>query len=284
MADVPLIGITGGIIPPSPQPPPLSNKQEDNPELVTADSFGRSETSLANPVIEKPSLFGLPAPDLCSKGDQKHEQAKDSEFLPPEKCLPLPLTRQAFYYDCGPDALQSVLMYYGEEYVLSELMEMCHTTPEGTNPRDIVRVARELGFEVEMKENLTVDDLKKAYENKVPVIIDCQAWRDGEDLQKPWSEVWDSGHYMSVIGVDDNYVYFMDPSLLGSRGVIPRKEFEERWHDIDEKKYFQSGIFIYGKKPSPPPAYIHVMSDLPQCLSSLLTENDTSGDQYKQVK
>jgi uncharacterized protein len=284
MADVPLTGITGPINPLVPHAKSLpAIEAQDTPKLTAADGYsGSVAASLES--TDKPSSLPSTATDLCSKGDNDPVPAADPGFLPPDKLLPLPLTRQAYTFDCGPDALQSVLMYYGEEYLLSELMEKCHTTSEGTNPRDIVRVAHELGFEAEVKENLTIEDLKKSVDNKVPVIIDCQAWRDGEDLEKPWSEVWDSGHYMSVIGVDDKYVYFMDPSLLGSRGVIPRKEFEERWHDIDEKKYFQSGIFIYGKKPSPPPTYIHVLSDLPQCLSSLTVDKGDEGSRYTQIR
>ncbi|MDQ7821479.1 MAG: cysteine peptidase family C39 domain-containing protein [Candidatus Eremiobacteraeota bacterium] len=188
----------------------------------------------------------------------KPEDPKTEEIPPP--LLPVPDTRQAFDYTCGASSLQAVLMYYGEEYLESDLMKMLGTTQNGTTPQDIVRVARELGFDVEMKENMTVDDLAKLTREKVPVIVDGQAWREGEDLKKPWSEVWESGHYMVAVGVGEKNVYLEDPSILGSKGIIPRGEFEERWHDYDDRKYYNLGIIIKGKKPMPPPPFISVLS------------------------
>jgi predicted double-glycine peptidase len=173
--------------------------------------------------------------------------------------LPVPDTRQCTTYSCGAAALQAVLMYWGIEYVESDLMARLNTDPQnGTNPRDIVRVAQEEGLQAELRENVTLDDLQKSVEDGCPVIIDCQAWRDGDDLSRPWKEVWDSGHYMVVIGMDDRNIYFEDPSLLGSRGFISRQEFEDRWHDVDEKKYVHGAIFIRGDKPAPPPGMVYV--------------------------
>ena len=189
----------------------------------------------------------------AKEADSKHAASK------PSKLLPVPDTSQSTDYSCGASALQAVLAYYGKEYSEPELMKMLHTTPkDGTNPKDIVRVARKLGFDAELRENLTIADIEKPVKKGKPVIVAIQAWREGAELNKPWSEVWDSGHYVSIIGSDEKNLYFEDPSLLGSRGFIPRKEFVDRWHDVDDKKYFQSAIFIEGKKPTPPPTYLHI--------------------------
>ncbi len=182
---------------------------------------------------------------------------KESSAWGPE-ILPVPDTRQSTEYSCGASALQAVLMYYGEEFGENELMDKLKTTYNGTNPRDITRVARELGFQAELRENCTLEDLEKSIKLKVPVIVSGQAWREGDDLKKPWKDVWDSGHYMVIVGLDEKNVYFEDPSLLGSKGFMPREEFLDRWHDVDEKKYLQLGIFITGKKPAPPPPFMHI--------------------------
>jgi len=105
---------------------------------------------------------------------------------------------------------------------------------------------------------LTLDDLQKSLDAKVPVIIEAQAWRDDVDKDKPWKDIWNSGHYMVVIGMDDKNVYFEDPSIFASKGAIPRDEFLDRWHDVDDRQYIHSGIFISGKAPNPPAAYIPV--------------------------
>lgn len=180
--------------------------------------------------------------------------------------LDVPDTRQSTEYSCGASALQAVLMYWGDEYSEKDLMDMLHTTEYGTHPEDIVRVGKELGYEAELKENLTLEDLEKSIKEGVPVIVTGQAWREGEDLNKPWKDVWESGHYMVVIGMDDNTVYIEDPSLLGSQGTMPRQEFLDRWHDYEgdipfddkDRKYIQAGIFIKGKAPKPRPEFVHI--------------------------
>ena len=75
----------------------------------------------------------------------------------------LKATRQSTEYSCGASALQAVLSYWGKDLDEDELMKLLHTTPEtGTYPEDIVRVARELGFEAEVKENLILDEVEKS--------------------------------------------------------------------------------------------------------------------------
>lgn len=177
--------------------------------------------------------------------------------VPLKMLVSVPDVRQCTEYSCGASALQAVLFYWGQEYREMTLMTMLHTTPEnGTHPNDILRVAKELGLEANIKENLTLADLEKAIDRGIPVIVCCQAWRDEEDFEKSWTEVWESGHYMVVIGYDQSNIYFEDPSLMGSRGVIPRSEFMDRWHDYEgdvpldpsDRKYCQAGIFIQGEK------------------------------------
>lgn len=173
--------------------------------------------------------------------------------------LPVPDTRQGTPFSCGASALQAILMYWGMELRESKLMKILHTSPEtGTTPEDIVRVAVNLGFRADLRQNLGIRDLEASMREGVPVIVMIQAWREGEDLRKPWTDVWESGHYVVVIGADDEKMYFEDPSILGSKGYLPRKEFLERWHDTNGKKYIRAGIFIRGKKPSPPPSYLPI--------------------------
>lgn len=191
-----------------------------------------------------------------------------AESLPGSKILSsVPDVRQCTDYSCGASALQAILFYWGCEYREMTLVEMLHTSPEnGTHPNDILRVAKELEFQVELKETLQIKDLEESIDQGIPVIICCQAWRDEEDKSKPWKEVWESGHYMIVIGYDETQLYFEDPSLLGSRGIIPKAEFLDRWHDYEgdsplddaDRKYCQAGIFIKGKAISEVPRFMYV--------------------------
>jgi predicted double-glycine peptidase len=169
----------------------------------------------------------------------------------------LKATRQSTEYSCGASALQAVLSYWGKDLDEEELMKLLHTTPEtGTYPEDIVRVAHDLGFEAEVKENLTIDDVEESTKKGNPVIVLGQAWRSREESNKAVADDWEDGHYVVILTVDKEYVYFEDPFVRMGKGFLPRQTFEEQWHNIGGKtasgvsKQMHLGIFIRGKKPA----------------------------------
>ena len=169
----------------------------------------------------------------------------------------VPDVRQSTGYTCGAAALQAVLAYWGAEEREDRLAARLKSTPEaGTHPLDIVRVAREYGLAAELREGLSLDDLEAALDAGTTVIVDLQAWRDRTDV--PWTETWDDGHYLVLLDMDGGNLYFEDPSLLGTRGVIPRVEFVARWHDYEgeppldptDRKYVRMAMFIRGDRPA----------------------------------
>jgi predicted double-glycine peptidase len=170
----------------------------------------------------------------------------------------VPDVRQSTGYTCGASALQAVLAYWGTEEREDRLAARLHSAPKaGTNPLEIVRVAREFGLTADLREGLELADLEAALASRTTVIVDLQAWRDRSDL--PWAETWDDGHYMVLLGADRDNLYFEDPVLLGSRGMIPRSEFIDRWHDYEgeppldptDRKYVHMAIFLRGSRPAP---------------------------------
>lgn len=174
----------------------------------------------------------------------------------------VPDVRQAEYYSCGASSFQAVMNYYGKNSVESDLRTMLNTTPaHGTYPWDMVRVARQQGFDAEWKENLTLNDLESALRQGTPVIIDGQRF---PDKNSTWENTWAWGHFMVVIGLDDHYVYLEDPFLLGSRLMMTREDFIASWHDYetelpaphDAKKYYHIGVFIRGTPPAVRPACV----------------------------
>lgn len=170
----------------------------------------------------------------------------------------VPDVRQSTGYTCGAAALQAVLSYWGTSEREDRLAARLRSTPEaGTHPLDILRVAREYGLTADLREGLDLADLERGLAAGDSVIVDLQAWRERTDI--PWSETWDDGHYMVLLGLDAANLYFEDPSLLGARGVIPRAEFVERWHDYEgaepldpsDRRYVHMAIFLRGAKPAP---------------------------------
>jgi len=190
------------------------------------------------------------------KGSAAHGP-EASPVLPSSLLSDVPDVRQSTGYSCGPAALQAVLAYWGIAEREDHLIACLHsTTEQGTHPEDIARGAREFGLQAELREGLSLDDLEAALKKGITAIVDLQAWRGQE--YRPWTEIWDDGHYMVLLGMDRDNLYFEDPSLLGSRGFIPRGEFLDRWHDYEgnppldakDRKYVHMAIFIRGSHPA----------------------------------
>jgi predicted double-glycine peptidase len=175
----------------------------------------------------------------------------------PRNLIRVPTVRQSTNYTCGVAALMSVLQYWGVEYredALKEELGAKFCNPDlGTNHLRILEFAKEQGFEAIKHLNLGLDNLKKMIDLGKPVMIALQAW--AEDPQTVnWKEDYEDGHYVVVIGYDDQNVFFMDPSTLGNYVYVPTQEFLDRWHDEDgdegKTKVIQLGLEIY--KATPP--------------------------------
>jgi len=162
-------------------------------------------------------------------------------------------TRQSTEYSCGASALQAVLSYWGKDVEEQELMQRLNTSPEtGTYVGDIVRVAREFGFSAEVKEDLPLPELHAALKKGMPVIVCGQAWRSREHSDKSVQEDWEDDHYIVVLGMDNNYVYYQDPFAKRGNAFVSHRLFEESWHNVrgitssDKKKQVHLGVFISG--------------------------------------
>jgi len=170
------------------------------------------------------------------------------------KLLPLPDVRQATTYTCGASSLQAILVYFGksDDRELHLADELNTSSDWGTEPREIKRVAEKFGLKAELREGMSLDDLRRCVDRGVPVMVAYQAWR-AEDKTTAWSDDWEDGHYSVVVGVDEDNVYLEDPSLIGEIGFIPHDEFMQRWHDIDKdgNRLRQFGIVISSKKKPP---------------------------------
>ena len=168
--------------------------------------------------------------------------------------LNVPDVVQPNNYSGGPTALQAVLAYYGTDISVTELINMTNTTENGTTPDNIALAAQNSGFTAEVKENLTLQDLQNNINQGTPIIVLCQAGKDNTALN--WTEDYENGQYLVVVGMDSQNVYFEDPTLLGSKGYIPLQEFLERWHDLyinpqtgNNTTVNHLGIIITGGQP-----------------------------------
>lgn len=129
---------------------------------------------------------------------------------------------------CGPASLKAVLAYYGVHKTEAELARLAGANPEdGTKPLGLARAARALGFQAEVQDNSSLDDVKKWLSEGVPVIVD---W---------WST--DEGHYSVVTAVQDGSVYMKDPEL-GTERTLTMADFERVWFDFESPTRQHRGL------------------------------------------
>ena len=175
------------------------------------------------------------------------------------------MVSQATSWTCGAAALMSALLYFGVfDDPESRLDAELAASPElGVNPLRMAATARRYGVDAEVRTGLTLDDLAAELDRRAVVIVAIQAWPSHPVVD--WSAVWDDGHYVVLVGIDDRRVYVMDPSLRTGYGYLPRGEFLQRWHDRDsvdgrEVVYDRLGIVIRGQRALPryPAAPTHV--------------------------
>lgn len=172
----------------------------------------------------------------------------------PADYLPVPLIRQSTDYSCGAAALLAALYYWNAyDGMESSLYPLLATTPaDGTEPSKLAEGARSFGLEAQLRENMSLEDLRLSLKKGETVILDLQAWRTPGSTV-PWSATWEDGHYVVLVGMDRSYVFVMDPSTPASYAYLPEKEFLDRWHDYENRsgkrrEYIRAGIVIRGKK------------------------------------
>jgi len=147
-----------------------------------------------------------------------------------------PFQETLFMSMCGPASLKIALSYYGIDKSERELAKMLNWNKEsGINDADILRVAKQLGFQTKLKRNSNFADIEKWLDKKAPVIVN---WFTRGRSDYSDSEIAE-GHYSVVSGLDDNHIYLQDPEI-GKVRKIKRDDFLKVWFDFPGK-YIKPG-------------------------------------------
>jgi predicted double-glycine peptidase len=202
-------------------------------------------------------LVALPFVIVSIVGAPLSAHAADPAPRLPSNALPVPLVPQATDYSCGAAALMSVL-YYWQVYdgTETDLYARLGTNEKwGTEPEPMAAMAKRLGLRAEIKQKMTLQDLRDHLKDGSTVILDLQAWRILKPHQTPlpWKDNWEDGHYVVLIGMDSLYAYFMDPSAHVGYGYMPIIELLDRWHDYEDRngpieRSEQLGVVISGTR------------------------------------
>jgi len=163
------------------------------------------------------------------------------------KSLEFPESKQAYYYDCGANALQSVLIYYGAVVREEKIVKLAGTKKKGTPVAGMKAAAKKCDLDYKAGK-MTVNEIKKYLDKKIPVILLIQAWPCKKNTD--WKNDWTDGHYVVAIGYDSTKLYFEDP-WTDYRTFLAYEEFIKRWHaSIYGKKHVNWGMAVFGLKIS----------------------------------
>lgn len=162
------------------------------------------------------------------------------------KIIKFPSLRQAYRWDCGANAMQSILAYYGIDIREQIVMQLTKTTKGGTPISGMKKVVKKYGLRFK-EGKMAIDDIEKYLDKKIPVILAIQAYPKKKNVD--WEKDWIDGHYVIAIGYDSKKLYFEDPASI-SRTYLTYGEFKKRWHDVDTngKKYINWGMAVFGEK------------------------------------
>jgi predicted double-glycine peptidase len=187
--------------------------------------------------------------DDLSDGDKKVVKKKPVKKVTDDAdvFLEVPVIRQSTDYSCGAASFLAILGYYGFDPYEKQIITAMGTTLAGTDPKGFPKAAKKFDLKADVKEHMTIDEVKERLDKKIPVILDIQAWGDKKD----YTDEWDDGHYVVAIGYDKEGFYLMDPSQIGY-SYVSSEELKKRWHDIlidNKTKFFDMGIAVSGKEP-----------------------------------
>lgn len=151
----------------------------------------------------------------------------------PSHTLPVPIYRQEKEYSCGAAALLSVMYYWqaynGEEKDLYPLLE---TDPQqGTEGIKIAEVAKSFGLDAKIDTDVTFSQLRTFLREGKTAILEIQAWPLRDHGNAAWRNIWNEGHFVTLIGMDELYGYFMDSAVENAYMYVPLEELNERWHN-----------------------------------------------------
>ena len=168
-------------------------------------------------------------------------------FLFENKLLDFPTSRQDNENSCGSSVVQSVLAYYGIDERQDDLNKELAASKDGISYKNIISKFKKHKLQVDPGQ-MSLDMIKEYIDNNYPVIILIQAYTDNK--KKPYTiDNYKDGHYVVVIGYDDQHLVVEDPSLNNKLGYIPLEELDVRWHGYgeDEKeKLDHFGIAVVG--------------------------------------
>ncbi len=151
------------------------------------------------------------------------------------------MREQKYDFDCSVAVAWSILKYYKVKVDYNALLKASKVCPvDGMQPIKLINLLKKYGIDFELHENKNIRFIKNQIKNEIPVIVIMQARKE---YNKTWKNTWIYGHYMVVIGYDENWLFIYDPSIGGMK-QLSHDQFYARWHDYDNKRDYIKSVII----------------------------------------
>jgi ABC-type bacteriocin/lantibiotic exporter with double-glycine peptidase domain len=159
------------------------------------------------------------------------------------KVLKLSTKGQWYDFDCGVAVAWCILKYRKIKVTYEAILKASKVCPvDGLKPQKIINLLWKFGLNAKIESLKNIAFLKKQINVGNPVIVLVQAKKE---YKKSWSNTWEHGHYVIVIGYDTNRLFVYDPSMGGSVKIFTHKQFYSRWHDyLHNTDYVRTVIYI----------------------------------------
>jgi len=113
--------------------------------------------------------------------------------------LPVKSIEQKYTYNCGPTALLISLRFqYGLQLTQGDINLLTGVTPDGCSEHHLMRALNILGYKYKESGKGTLTQLRDFLKQNIAPIVHV-VLEDG------------SGHYMCIVGMDDDVVHLADP-------------------------------------------------------------------------
>ena len=133
-----------------------------------------------------------------------------------------PFYQQIDQFDCGPTCLKIISKYFGRNFNLEHLRDLCKITPDGITIHSLMAGAENLGFQT------------------VPASITYEVLADQAPL--PCIAYWRHRHFLIVYKITDKFVFVSDPA----HGLMKysKAEFIEAWINKKETNETEEGVVV----------------------------------------
>ncbi len=149
-----------------------------------------------------------------------------------------PFFRQLDGMDCGPACLQMVAAFYGRNYTLQALREMCYIDREGVSMRGIVEGAGRIGL--------------RTLPVQTPFLAGDESSPDLFKAPLPCICHWEQNHFVVLYKLDKKNAWIADPAA--GKVKMDHREFLKGWRQNDQAGIallLEPGPAFFEQEPEP---------------------------------